>query len=88
MQKSRDDRIHAHLETEFHPTQLQVVDQSHLHAGHAGARPGGETHYKIIIRAACFDGLSRVAIQRKIMQALRTEFETGLHALSIDAQSL
>ena len=87
MQKSRAERIQSLLETQFAPSHLEIHDQSHLHAGHAGARPGGETHYKVVIAAACFSGQSRVMTQRQIMQALQAEFDTGLHALSIVAQS-
>lgn len=55
-----------------------------MHAGHAGARPGGETHYHLVMHAEAFEGLSRVARQRLVYEALREEFDTGLHALSLD----
>lgn len=58
-----------------------------MHAGHAGARPGGETHYRLRVVAAAFEGLSRVARQRLVYQALAPEFETGLHALSLDLKT-
>lgn len=86
MENTRADRIYARLNAEFAPTLLEIEDQSHLHAGHAGAQPGGETHYKVTIRSTAFAGLNRVMMQRKIMQSLKAEFETGLHALSINAQ--
>ncbi len=69
----------------LHPAMLEVLDESHLHIGHAGARPGGETHYRIIISAAAFQGTTLVARHRLINEALRAEFATGLHALSIAA---
>lgn len=84
---NRSERIHQILSDAFQPTGLEVVDDSHKHAGHAGARPEGETHYTVIISAAAFDGLTRVARQRAVMEVLKPEFETGLHALSIKASS-
>lgn len=84
---TRSDRIHDSLTKAFAPEALEVVDDSHKHAGHAGARPEGETHYTVIISSPAFKGLSRVAVQRAIMAELQSEFETGLHALSIKAHS-
>ncbi len=83
----RSERIHNTLTKTFAPSDLEVVDDSHKHAGHAGAQPGGETHYTVHIVSAAFEGLSRVAMQRAVMEALKPEFETGLHALSIKASS-
>lgn len=83
----RSERIHHTLSKTFSPIALEVVDDSHKHAGHAGASPEGETHYTVIIQSAEFEGLSRVAIQRAIMDALKDEFASGLHALSIKARS-
>lgn len=71
----------------FSPQSLEVTDQSHLHAGHAGASPDGETHYKVTIVSKKFDGMSRVAVQREINTALKNEFDSGLHALSIKASA-
>lgn len=83
----RSDRIHSSLTKAFAPSVLEVVDDSHKHAGHAGARPEGETHYTVKIVSSAFAGLSRVAMQRAVMDALKDEFESGLHALSIKASS-
>jgi BolA protein len=83
----RSDRIRDILIKVFAPSALEVVDDSHKHAGHAGARPEGETHYTITIVSVEFAGQSRVATQRAILSALKPEFETGLHALSIKASS-
>lgn len=83
----RSQRIHDSLTQEFAPTQLEVVDNSHQHAGHAGASPEGETHYAVRIVADAFKGMNRVAMQRAIMDALTPEFDTGLHALSIKASA-
>ncbi|HVY87734.1 MAG TPA: BolA family protein [Hyphomonadaceae bacterium] len=82
---TRAERIRAALSAAFSPEALEIVDESELHQGHAGHRPGGETHYAVKIRASAFAGLSRVARHRAVNDALKAEFETGLHALSIDA---
>ncbi|MEQ1783821.1 MAG: BolA family protein [Hyphomonadaceae bacterium] len=82
---SRTERIRSALTAAFSPAELDIVDESHLHHGHAGAAPGGETHYSVKVRSAAFAGLSRVARHRAVNEALKSEFETGLHALHIDA---
>ncbi|MEM1105172.1 MAG: BolA family transcriptional regulator [Pseudomonadota bacterium] len=84
---NRTDRIEAKLLAAFSPLSLDVVDDSARHAGHAGAAPGGETHYNVAIVSQAFAGLSRVQIQRTIHLALADEFDTGLHALSIKASA-
>jgi BolA family transcriptional regulator, general stress-responsive regulator len=82
---SRAERIRTALEAAFSPGLLEIVDESHLHHGHAGAAPGGETHYAVRIRADALSGLSRLAKHRAINEALRAEFASGLHALAIRA---
>jgi BolA protein len=82
---SRIERMRAALVAAFSPTELDIVDESHLHHGHAGAAPGGETHYAVKVRSASFAGLSRLARHRAVNEALKAEFEAGLHALHIDA---
>lgn len=84
---NRSERIHMTLTKVFAPSALAVTDDSHKHAGHAGAQPGGETHYTVEIVSDAFAGLSRVAVQRSVMDALKDEFDSGLHALSIKARS-
>lgn len=84
---SRADRIADKLKAAFAPQRLEIEDQSARHAGHAGARPGGQTHYKVMMVAAKFNGLSHVARQRVVMDALRAEFDSGLHALSMDLRT-
>ena len=84
---TRADRIRARLTEALSPTRLAIKDDSHLHAGHAGARPEGETHYTVEISAAAFKGQTRVAMQRAVMDALKPEFDTGLHALAINASA-
>ena len=71
----------------FAPSELDVIDDSAKHAGHAGARPEGETHFKVIIVSDKFDGMSRVAMQRAVNAALKPEFDSGLHALQIKASA-
>jgi stress-induced morphogen len=75
------------LKAQFAPQSITIEDQSAKHAGHAGAAPGGETHYRMQMVSAAFAGLSRVDRQRLVYQALREEFDTGLHALSLDLKT-
>ncbi len=67
------------------PSELQVIDESHLHAGHAGARPGGESHYRIRVVAQAFAGKSRLERHRMIHSALAEELKGGIHALAVEA---
>ncbi|MBL8838019.1 MAG: BolA family transcriptional regulator [Alphaproteobacteria bacterium] len=80
---SRADRIRRVIEAGLAPERLEVVDDSGRHAGHAGARPDGETHYAVTIVAAAFAGMSRVNRQRLVYDLLADEFRTGLHALQL-----
>ena len=80
---SRADRIHAALTQGFAPLRLEVVDDSHRHAGHAGAAPGGETHYSVLLVSEAFTGMNRVARSRAVHEALAAEFAGGLHALAL-----
>ena len=75
--------IDSKLRARFAPTRLAVEDESSRHHGHAGWREGGETHFKVEIVSAAFDGQSRVARQRLVYQALAAEFTGGLHALAL-----
>ena len=83
----RENRIRCILSQAFAPIELDVIDDSARHAGHAGAAPGGETHFNVRIISAAFKDMNRVARQRAINKALAEEFETGLHALSIKAEA-
>jgi BolA protein len=85
---NRAERMRAALTAAFSPSELDILDESALHHGHAGAAPGGETHYRIRIRSGSFAGLSRVARHRLVNGALKGEFAGGLHALSLDADTL
>ncbi len=78
--------IEGCLEAAFAPSHLQVKDQSHLHAGHAGARDG-QGHFEVTIIAEAFDGKSRLERHRLIYGALGTLMQTDIHALKINAFS-
>jgi BolA protein len=82
MPDTRATRIRAALAV-LDPLALDVVDESAKHAGHAGARAGGQTHYNVLVVSPRFEGLNRVSRHRLVNQALAREFETGLHALSL-----
>ncbi len=77
------DTIRRKLTDRFAPARLEVEDESHRHVGHAGARPGGETHFAVTVVAAEFAGQSRVARQRLVYDALAEELATRIHALSL-----
>ena len=71
------------LTAAFRPTRLAIVDDSHKHAGHAGARPGGESHFSVEIVSPVFAGKSRVERQRLVYAALATELREQVHALAL-----
>jgi BolA protein len=77
------DTIREKLSARFAPTRLEIIDESHRHAGHAGARPEGETHFVLTIVSAAFSGESRVTRQRLVYQTLAEELATRIHALSL-----
>lgn len=79
------DSIRHKLTEAFAPTRLEVDDDSSRHAGHSGARDGGESHFNVMIEAAAFAGAGRVARQRMIYQALAEELAGPVHALSVKA---
>jgi BolA protein len=81
--QNRADRIRAVLAERLAPAEITVSDDSHQHAGHAGARPGGETHYTVTVVSAAFAGMNRVARSRLVHEALAAEFAGGLHALAL-----
>ena len=84
---NRAKRIESKLTEIFAPSSLSVTDESHLHAGHAGARPEGETHFRVEIVSETFAGQSRIGRHRAVNEALRDELDAGLHALAIRAFS-
>ena len=82
------DRIAETVTQALRPTELRVDDESHLHAGHAGSREGGETHFRIDVVSEAFAGKSRVTRHRMINELLADAFgRDGLHALAIRARA-
>jgi BolA protein len=79
------DRIAGKLTKALAPERLEVIDDSHRHAGHAGARPGGETHFAVHIVSPAFRGKSRLDRHRMVNEALASELKDGVHALAIRA---
>lgn len=79
------DRLAAALEARLAPDRLAIHDFSAAHAGHAGARPGGESHFEVEIVAAAFAGQSRVARQRLVLDAAAELLRDEIHALTIRA---
>jgi BolA family transcriptional regulator, general stress-responsive regulator len=77
------DTIREKLIDRFAPVRLEIEDESHRHAGHAGARPEGETHFSVTIVSAAFVGETRVARQRLVYQTLAEELAMRVHALSL-----
>jgi BolA protein len=75
--------MEALLQQEFAPTVLRITDDSAHHAGHAGAAPGGETHYAVLLVSEAFRGQNRVARARAIHAVLDREFGAGMHALAL-----
>jgi BolA protein len=73
------------LQAAFRPTELIIDDESARHAGHAGARVGAESHFRVRIVSPAFAGLSRVERQRRIYAVLADEIAAGLHALALTA---
>ncbi len=84
MTAERVNEIRARLESTFEPEFLEVEDQSHLHAGHEGAK-GGLGHFNVSIVSAQFNGLPVLARHRAVYAALGTLMQTDIHALAIDA---
>lgn len=77
------DIIREKLTASFAPKELIVEDESAKHAGHSGARPGGETHFNVRIVSDAFEGVSRVERQRRVYAALADEMNGRVHALSL-----
>jgi BolA protein len=81
--QSRQDRLRAVLTERFAPALLRVEDDSAKHAGHAGARAGGQTHYSVLLVSDAFRGQGRVDRHRAVNAVLADEFAGGLHALAL-----
>jgi stress-induced morphogen len=81
--QTRAARLEALLTAAFSPTLLRVEDDSARHAGHAGAREGGQTHFNVVMVSDAFQGMNRVARSRAVHAMLDAEFAGGMHALSL-----
>ena len=81
------DIIADKLNKAFAPARLDVIDESHQHAGHAGSRPGGETHYRVHIVSEAFRGKGRLERHRMVNETLSAELKGGVHALAIHASA-
>jgi BolA protein len=77
--------IRDKLTTAFEPSRLEIEDDSARHHGHAGATPGGESHFNVLIESAAFAGTPKVARQRMVYHALSEELAGPVHALSVKA---
>ena len=78
------DRIEKKIITALNPTNLEIIDESHLHTGHIGARPEGETHFRLTVSAPEFKGKTRLEKQRRIYKILQEELDGPIHALSLE----
>jgi BolA family transcriptional regulator, general stress-responsive regulator len=76
--------IRLKLTGAFHPTRLEVIDESERHRGHGGWREGGETHFRVVMRAPSLAGLSRVERSRAVHKVLDAELAGRVHALALD----
>lgn len=83
---TRDERIAANLSNVFGADAVDVVNESHLHAGHRSSPGTGESHYRVIVTSARFAGQSRLARHRMVNEALADELANGLHALAIETK--
>ena len=81
------DRLRDALQQRFLPERLEITDDSARHAGHAGAHPGGESHFTVTIVSSAFAGLSRIERQRRVHAALAQELAGPVHALSVKASA-
>ncbi len=79
--------IQARLTEALAPTRLEIIDDSARHVGHAGARPGGESHFRLVIVAAAFEGRSRLERQRLVYAALGDLMAGEIHALALTTSS-
>lgn len=81
------ERITVRLTDRFAPAALEVIDESHLHEGHMGARPEGETHFRVRITAEAFRGKTRLERHRMVNAAVAEELAGPVHALAIAAEA-
>jgi BolA protein len=81
------DRLMTIFAAALRPSSLEVIDESHQHAGHAGWRPGGETHMRVRVVSEAFAGKSRLDRHRMVNELAAAELHGGLHALAIEASA-
>lgn len=86
MSQPRLEKIRQRLQEQLQPEMLEIEDESHLHAGHAGARDG-RGHFRVMLVSPAFGGLSRIARHRLVFDAVGDLMETDIHALAIQAFS-
>ena len=79
--------IRAKLESAFRPTRLEVINESHLHAGHRGSPGTGESHFRVLIVSDLFAGKSRLQRHRLVNEALVAELKGGVHALALEVRA-
>lgn len=79
--------IRERLSAALQPTRVEVIDESARHAGHAGARPEGESHFRVTVVAEAFAGVGRIERQRMIYAALGDLMQTDIHALALTAMT-
>lgn len=80
------DEIQRRLDEAFGPELLEVIDESAQHEGHAGARPGGETHFRVTIEARAFLGKSRIERHRMVTAVVKDLMDNPIHALALTAR--
>lgn len=80
-------RVRSEIDRLKHTHDLVIIDDSAKHAGHAGAKPGGETHFTVKIVSDAFAGKNAVARHRMVYAALKPLLDEGLHALAIEAKA-
>lgn len=83
---NRIERMREALQSALQPSLLEIIDDSHLHAGHAGAR-SGRGHFTVRVVSTAFEGLTPIARHRAVYDALGDLMQTDIHALSIDARA-
>ncbi|MEM8797598.1 MAG: BolA family protein [Pseudomonadota bacterium] len=81
---SVSETIENKLRAAFNPSALEIIDESHLHAGHAGHREGGESHFRIRMTSDHFDGMIRIQQHRAVNEVLAEELNGPVHALALE----
>lgn len=86
MNEARIEEIRRRIESALNPTELKIVDESHKHVGHAGARDG-RGHFQVRVISSCFAGLRPLQRHRLVYQAVGDLMDTDIHALTIEASA-